>query len=95
MLRIMINIVIIALVCGCSRQGGYEDYRPWAAAAMGIHGNEDISVPPPVEEPHPGETTPPLLVDEVVPCQSEEDLEARSLRRPRRKIIKKILRRRR
>jgi hypothetical protein len=95
MLRILINIVVIALVCGCSRPGGYEDYRPWAAAAMGIHGNEDISVPPPVDDPPPVEITPPPLVDEVVPCPPVEDLEAGSLRRPRRKIIKKIFRRRR
>ena len=84
MIRILINIVIIALVCGCSRR---EDYRPWVAAAMGRHGNEDILVAPPIlVEPEE------VIPEEVSPCPAPV---TDSPHRTRRKIIRKILRRRR
>ena len=88
MIRILINIVIIALICGCSRQ---EDYRPWVAAAMGSHANEDIlGAPPIVVEPE--EVTPEVVPDEVSPCPLPV---TDSPHRTHRKIIRKILRRRR
>ena len=88
MLRILINIVIIALVCGCSRR---EDYRPWVAAAMGRHVNEDILVAPPIVV-EPEEAIPEVVPDEVSPCPLPV---ADSPPRSRRKIIRKIFRRRR